>query len=151
MNNLAEGARAWLRLVVMIFCLWVYSISLVACGHREERFRMDRGDGLGAEAFEVAPHNPGCPTEAINRKVDGLVVVAIEVSDKGKLETAKVLVSPSKSLGDAALRNTRSTSFRMPGTEAEPSKPGAGRLFFYFHCSSFPFKALMPSDLVEKH
>lgn len=113
---------------------------------------MDRGDGLGAESFAIDPKNASCPVEAVKRKLDALVVIAIDVNSRGKVETAKVLGSPDKTLSEAAVNNSLATSFLMPraNNNQQPSF-GSGRLFYYFHCSSFPFKALMPSDLVEKH
>jgi hypothetical protein len=142
----------WRRSACSSLSLSILSISVVACGPPAGRLEMDRGDGLGAESFAISPKNPACPVAAVKRKLDGLVVIVIDVNDKGKIETANVLGSPDKTLRDAALRNALSTSFSMPRTgETQNTSFGSGRLFFYFHCSSFPYKALMPSDFVQKH
>jgi TonB family protein len=152
-TGLGETYQNFLRpRAFSIAVLTILSIILTACGSPAARVQMDRGDGLGAESFAIDPRGPACPIEAENRKLDGLVVIQIEVNNRGRIQTAHVLGSPDKSLSDAALRSALTTSFRMPKMDGtQETMFGLGRLFFYFHCSSRPFEGQMPSDLIQKH
>lgn len=105
---------------------------------------------MGAQSFANHLYPPVCPVEAVSRKLDGLVVIAVELSDKGKILSTTVLQSPDPELQKAALKSTLATTFRMPFlTEFGRRASGSGRLYFYFHCSSAPFRALLPSDFAS--
>jgi hypothetical protein len=64
---------------------------------------MDRGDGLGAESFAMKIQGPSCPVEVVRRSLDGLVVIAIDVNPRGRVERTEVLNSPNNLLSEAAL------------------------------------------------
>jgi hypothetical protein len=149
-----EAARAAMQSAVFrILLVSVPCLALASCESSPSgRVQMDRGNGLGAESFAINMHGPSCPVEAVKRQLNGLVVIAIDVDPKGVVERTEVLSSPDVSLSETALASTTRTSFRMPviDTSGQPSF-GTGRLFFYFKCSTSPFKALLPSDLLHTH
>jgi TonB family protein len=116
---------------------------LVGCAYSGPVLQMDRGDGLGAESFAIRQELPSCPAASLRRKLDGLVVVAIDVNSKGAVTRATILTSPDKIFEPGALRSATAATFRM-----HDGMPGTGRLFYYYRCSQYPFKPLTPSDLV---
>jgi hypothetical protein len=133
-----------------VFCLFTCGI-IVGCGSWSPTVLLDRGDGLGAQSFADHLSTPACPDVDKKNKVDGLVVIEIQVNPRGTVTKATALQYPDFALSTLASESAAQARFRVPSIPgAEKGLRATGRLFYYFRCSSAPFRAMLPSEFPSR-
>ena len=132
------------RCLVLSACAIIF---LSGCGNERPAVLLDKGDGRGAESFARTLDPPTCTSQLINSKTSGLVVLAFTANKKGRVTSTKILESPGDGASEAVTSAAKRAIFEMPWPEeSKDAHPGTGRLFFYFHCSSFPLVVEQPKD-----